>query len=86
MSNCFKHAFPQGRGGTIQLGLGKDESGVHTIIVADDGAGFPADLEFRNSPSLGLQLVQVLTGQIHGTIELSTTGGKSRFVITFPVT
>jgi PAS domain S-box-containing protein len=84
VSNCFKHAFPEGRKGTIQLGLSRDTHGVHTITIADDGAGLPAELDFRNSPSLGLQLVQVLTGQIHGAIELSKTG-ETRFTITFPV-
>jgi two-component sensor histidine kinase len=51
--------------------------------VADNGIGFPDAVDFRNTPSLGLQLVNVLAGQIHGTIELSKEEGTT-FWITFP--
>ena len=48
------------------------------------GVGFPEDLDFRQTDSLGLQLVCVLTEQLEGTIELAREGG-TRFTLTFPV-
>jgi two-component sensor histidine kinase len=44
--------------------------------------GFPEDLDFRNTKSLGLQLVNNLTRQIDGTIELDRSQG-TEFKITF---
>lgn len=83
VSNSFKHAFPEGKGGAIRVGLNNNGKGYHVLIVQDNGAGFPANLDFRNTSSLGLQLVNVLTRQIHGMIELSLNEG-TRYCITFP--
>ncbi|MGH8060201.1 MAG: hypothetical protein ACREOH_23680 [Candidatus Entotheonellia bacterium] len=46
--------------------------------------GFPEDLDFRHTDSLGLQLVSMLTAQLGGTIELEREGG-TRFTLTFPL-
>ncbi|KKH95729.1 ATPase [Methanosarcina sp. 1.H.T.1A.1] len=53
-----------------------------TLIVRDDGKGFPEGLDFRNTDSLGLQLVTALVDQINGSIELDTSRGTG-FIITF---
>ena len=43
---------------------------------------FPEDLDFRNTESLGLQLVMTLTNQLKGTIELDRTR-RTEFRIAF---
>jgi PAS domain S-box-containing protein len=48
-----------------------------TLIVSDNGVGFPKDLDFRNTESLGLQLVVELAEQLRGSIELDRKGGTS---------
>ncbi len=83
VSNSLKYAFPGGRTGTIRLGIDKNGAGNHVLTVADNGIGFPPEVDFRNTASLGLKLVNVLTGQIHGTLELSRAEGTA-FSITFP--
>ena len=83
VSNSLKYAFPDGRKGTITVGINKNSEGNNVLTVADNGVGFPETVDFRNTTSLGLQLVNVLTGQIRGTIELSNAGG-TRFSIAFP--
>lgn len=52
------------------------------LTVRDDGVGFPSGVDFRNSSSLGLQIVTALTKQLDGTIELSN-GGGSTFQLVF---
>ncbi len=83
LSNALKYAFADGRKGTITLGIALNDQGHKRLIVEDDGIGFPAEVDFRNTSSLGLQIVMGLIGQIHGVIELSRAAG-SRFAITFP--
>jgi two-component sensor histidine kinase len=53
------------------------------LTVSDDGEGFPKDLDFRTTDSLGLQLVNALTKQLNGTIELDRSQGTA-FKLTFP--
>lgn len=82
-SNSLKHAFPEGRQGTITIGINQNSTGQNVLTVADNGIGFPAGLDFKNTASLGLQLVTVLSGQLNGVIEL-VQGEGTKFVITFP--
>ena len=82
ISNSLKYAFPGGREGRIYVDL-HSENGQLTLIAGDDGVGFAEDVDFRNTESLGLQLVNTLVDQIDGTIELNGKEG-TEFRITFP--
>jgi two-component sensor histidine kinase len=82
ITNALKHAFPNGRQGGIQVRLAA-QSKETTLAVRDDGVGFPPDVDFRQSRSLGLQLVCTLANQLGGTINLERDNG-TEFVITFP--
>jgi len=53
------------------------------LNVSDNGVGFPEGVDFRNTKSLGLELVNLLVGQINGTITMTVEGGTT-FTITFP--
>lgn len=84
VSNALKYAFPGGRAGTLQIELHADLRGQVQLQVKDDGIGFPPGLDFRETDSLGLQLVNTLIEQLHGTIELQS-GAGSTFLLTFPL-
>lgn len=83
ISNSLKYAFPSGEKGVIRVGITTDSAGDYLLFVEDNGIGFPAAVDFRNTSSLGLILVNGLTRQLHGNLELSGEGG-SRFTLTFP--
>jgi len=82
VSNCLKHAFPDGRQGRIEVAL-VPKNGMYELTVRDNGVGFPKGLDFRNTDSLGLQLVTTLTDQLDGTIELNSNGVGTEFRILF---
>jgi PAS domain S-box-containing protein len=54
----------------------------YKLIYADNGKGFPEGLDFRNSETLGLQLVNALVDQIDGSLDLERGKGAT-FVIKF---
>jgi two-component sensor histidine kinase len=82
LSNALKYAFPDGRPGDIHVVL-RAEVGHMTLSVRDTGVGLPADLDFRHTESLGLQIVSMLTEQLGGTITLTRELGTA-FTVTFP--
>jgi two-component sensor histidine kinase/CheY-like chemotaxis protein len=82
VSNCLKHAFPDGRKGLILVGL-RREPGLLTLEVRDDGVGLPPDLDFQTSPSLGLRLIRLLAEQLQGSVAIGGRPG-TRVAITFP--
>ena len=83
VSNSLKYVFTPQKGGEIIVELFQENSGNLVLKVADTGAGFPADLDFRETESLGLQLVCMMVEQLEGEIELDSSNG-SRFQIIFP--
>jgi len=85
VSNVLKHAYPPewGLEGKIDVELRAAEKGWLTLTVGDDGVGLPTDLDLKQAQSLGLQLVNLLVGQIKGTVELDRSAGTI-FRITFP--
>ena len=82
VSNALKHAFPAGLKGQINISLQPESDSELLLIVSDNGIGFPENLDFRNTATLGLRLVNTLTAQLGGTIELLRGAGTS-FRITF---
>jgi PAS domain S-box-containing protein len=82
VSNAFKHAFPDERGGTIGIEL-RVANGEVEIVVADDGIGLPNDFDIGQIKSLGLQLVPLLIEQLAGTFTIEP-GPGARFHLRFP--
>ena len=81
VTNSMKHAFPEAVNGEIKIEFYKKDD-LFTLIVADTGVGFPEGIDFRNTASLGLQLVNNLVSQIDGELTLDNSHG-TQFKITF---
>ncbi|MDM8541488.1 histidine kinase dimerization/phosphoacceptor domain -containing protein [Desulfococcaceae bacterium HSG9] len=84
ISNALKYAFPEGRTGNIYITMCPTDDNDLVITVRDDGIGFPEGIDFRDTDSFGLQLVNMMAEQLSGTIELNSKEGTT-FIITFPV-
>lgn len=54
----------------------------YILTVADNGIGIPEEIDFQNTDSLGLQLVNILVKQIGGCIELKRSPG-TKYIICF---
>jgi PAS domain S-box-containing protein len=76
VSNSLKYAFPDGKKGEIGVTFHNSDE-QYTLTVSDNGVGFPKNLDFRKTESLGLQLVNTLTRQLRGSIELDTSNGTA---------
>ncbi len=82
ISNALKHAFPDKQSGEIKISLHNAAQQIH-LQVADTGIGFPPDLDFQHTTSLGLILVNNLVKQLNGSIALQNHKGVV-FDIDFP--
>jgi PAS domain S-box-containing protein len=82
VTNCLKYAFGEAVGGQISISLQERVRDQFILTISDNGVGLPEDLNFRNTNSLGLQLVCRLTKQLEGTIELDRSQG-TKFKIVF---
>ncbi len=75
ISNCLKHAFSNEGGGTIRAAMEHRPPSEIALIVADNGKGLPAKIDFDRLESLGLRLVHTLTQQLEGHVEIERNNG-----------
>ena len=83
VTNCFKYAFKEASSGEIRVGMKRLNETHIQLSVSDNGVGFPKEIDFRNTESLGMQLVTTLSEQLDGTISLKNGCGTT-FEISFP--
>jgi PAS domain S-box-containing protein len=77
VSNSLKHAFPDGRKGSISIKCTREDTGSLRFIYHDDGAGMPPGFEWKTAESLGLRMVNSLVDQLNGTITLGNGEGTT---------
>jgi len=82
--NAYKHAFKEGRGGSLSVSLAARD-GSARFEVRDDGPGLPPGFSIEKGSSLGLRLVDALADQLDGTLEWANDGPGARFTVAFPV-
>jgi PAS domain S-box-containing protein len=80
VTNSLKHAFPPGTSGEINIKFHTTDD-KYQLEVKDNGIGFPKDVDYKNTESLGLRLVTSLTEQIDGEIGFSNSLGTSFKII-----
>lgn len=81
VSNALKYAFPASiKEGEIVVGLHVKGDNLQ-LIISDNGIGLPKDIDYRNTESLGLQLVVTLVDQLNGTVSLENKNGTEYTII-----
>jgi predicted ATPase/two-component sensor histidine kinase len=81
-SNALKHAFPDGRRGTLWISLEALEANECLLRVRDDGVGMSSSIDPKTVDTLGLQLVNDLADQLRGSIAIRGLNGAD-IAITF---
>ncbi len=80
VSNALKYGFPDKKKGTITIELFEKNEYLH-LMVKDDGVGMPSTINYKETDTLGLQLVMTLVEQIGGTIKLENVAGTEYTLI-----
>jgi two-component sensor histidine kinase len=83
-ANAYRHAFPDGAGGTISVALRPPgvPAGEAVLTVGDDGVGFdPGGVASKRH---GVGLVRRLMEQVGGSVGVESGRGTT-WTLTFPV-
>lgn len=90
ISNSLKHAFPNKdflssdaaiKQDEITIKLYKESAEKISLLYKDNCVGLPEGFDFRNTESLGLQLIVSLVQQIKGTIQKLDMPGTAYQII-----
>jgi two-component sensor histidine kinase len=83
ISNALRHGFAGAHAGTVRVSARCSSKLELTLEVSHDGVALPTGFEPTGHRSLGLSLVELLTGQLKGQLSFSHEGGTA-FRICFP--
>lgn len=81
VTNSYKYAFSDLPKGQLCIDIEKQED-FYVLKYHDNGPGVPETIDIHQSGSLGLELVNILTEQLSGTLKYNRKE-ISEFIITF---
>lgn len=81
VTNALKYAFTDQKNGEVNVSLTQKNEFIQ-LTIADNGRGLPDNIDYRNTESLGMQLVVTLVQQLGGEIVLDNSNG-AKYTITF---
>jgi PAS domain S-box-containing protein len=81
VTNCLRHAFKDDRPSRITIRLVRASGEQLQLSVADNGVGFPGELDWQKSPTFGMRLVRILSKQLKAKITLDNRVGTVFTVI-----
>jgi two-component sensor histidine kinase len=85
LSNCFEHAFPNGRSGEVRVTL-HHVGATGELVVTDNGVGLTEGLRPGSGSGLGLKILAVFAEQMRGKLLFSRPeGGGTEIRLKFPV-
>ena len=81
-TNSLKHAFVGRDSGTVTVSLSNNAQGKVCLTVQDNGIGLPPEMDIKKARTLGLRLVQMLSGQLCASLEVESDKG-TKFAVAF---
>jgi two-component sensor histidine kinase len=76
VTDCLKHAFPDGRKGRVSVRLTADGAS-YLLVVEDDGVGLPPGFDAEAAGGFGFKLVELLAGQLGAEFSFGAEMGAS---------
>ena len=83
ITNSLKYGVIGDAPGHIYFKMKKKDSNNYEILIGDNGIGFSEDINFENTTTLGLKLVNRLITQLRGSIEKVKEMKGTNYVIMF---
>ncbi len=83
ITNSLKYGFHNRREGILSISLRRLTYPHFLLKIGDDGQGFPDDITFRNTKSLGLKLIHKLVLQLKGNIEKDNSKPGTHYIVSF---
>jgi len=83
LTNIMKYAFGNMDSGTITISAAKEKDNA-VITVQDNGIGIPEDFDLKKSNSFGMRLINMMSGDMGGTLRVERDNG-TKFILEFPI-
>ena len=83
VTNSIKHGFNGSSNGTISININQISESNYIMEIGDNGLGNGDKWDIQSDSTLGLNLIDVLTVQLDGSIEVDTSKKGTNYIINF---
>ena len=83
VTNSLKYGVPEEGEGKISIAIEKLNHPYFVLYIGDEGPGLPQDINIEKANSFGLNLVNSLTKQLKGDIEIDSDKTGANFILQF---
>lgn len=89
LTNSLKYGIPEDKAGIISIKIkkekpsSKNKKSAFLLEIGDDGVGYSDEINFRNTKSLGLKLINNLIHQLEGTVKKDNSKKGTNYIIYF---
>ncbi|OKS86013.1 tetratricopeptide repeat-containing sensor histidine kinase [Mucilaginibacter polytrichastri] len=75
INNAIKYAFPEAKGGIVNINLRQMSEMSLQLSIVDNGIGLPDNFDVRKSASLGMEMMKALSKQLGGEFTMRNENG-----------
>ena len=83
VTNALKYGFEGRDTGEISIALEKEDEHGYVLRIGDDGIGYPENMDYKASKSLGLKLIHNLSRQLKGSVIRDLSKRGTNYIIRF---
>ncbi len=83
VTNALKYGFEGRDTGEISIALEKEDELYYVLRIGDDGVGYPENMDYKASKSLGLKLIHNLSRQLKGSVIRDLSKRGTNYIIRF---
>ena len=83
VTNALKYGFEGRDTGEISISLEKEDEQGYVLRIGDDGVGYPENMDYKTSKSLGLKLIHNLSRQLKGSVIRDLSKRGTNYIIRF---
>jgi two-component sensor histidine kinase len=77
ITNAIKYAFPDNRQGLITITLTNTAADEYTLSISDNGVGMTTGFNYKKPSSLGMSLMEGLSGDLDGHFSMENNNGTT---------
>jgi two-component sensor histidine kinase len=82
VTNAYKYAYPEGRRGDIRVKFRRDSPARATLVVEDNGVGWPGGDAVRGS-GLGTKIIKAMAANLKSSVQIDSSGKGTRISLPF---
>jgi two-component sensor histidine kinase len=83
ITNALKYGIKGDQDGEISIAITKEKGSHYILNISDNGIGYPENIDYKSTKTLGLKLIHNLARQLEGSINRDASKKGTFYIVKF---